>query len=161
MSVLGHESIASAAREGLDKVLAVTDAHPGANLGNAYLGRTTTDVLAHLHAWHSLFEGWMEAQGADEAVAYPAEGYTWKELDALNEALYKAHAGRSYDVVREALVESHGRVLALVAAIPESELAEDSIHEWLGGQALGGVAHECLGSHYEWALGTLEAAGLT
>jgi len=161
MSVLGHEWITAAAREGLDKVLAITDAHPGTTLGNAYFGRTTTDVLAHVHAWQTLFEGWIEAHRADETVAYPAEGYSWNQLGDLNEALFKAHAGRSYAAVRTALIESHERVLALVATIPEAELVEDSLHEWLSGQSLGGVAHECLGSHYDWALGTLEAAGLT
>lgn len=158
---MGHESIAAAAREGLTQVLGITDAHPGATLGAAYLGRTTTDVLAHLHAWHSLCEGWIEAQRAGATVAFPAEGYSWKQLDALNESLYMAHAGRSYNAVRDALIESHDLLLALVASTPESELIERSAYEWLGDDALGDVAHECLGAHYDWALGTLEAAGLT
>ena len=95
MSVLGHAAIASAATARLATLLAVTDAHPGEGLGDAYLGRTTTDVLAHLHAWHTLFEGWIAAHSEGDTVAYPAEGYSWTELDALNEALFKAHAGRS------------------------------------------------------------------
>jgi hypothetical protein len=93
-------------------------------------------------------------------VPYPAKGYSWKELDSLNENLYNAHAGRSYASVKDALLESHQLVLSLVAQIPESELVEVSRHEWLGDEALGDVAHECLGAHYEWALGILEAAGL-
>lgn len=158
---MGHQRIASAATEGLATLLAVTDAHPGAGLGDAYLGRSTTDVLAHVHAWHTLFEGWIEAHSRGDSVPYPAEGYSWKELDALNEALYSAHAGRSYEAVKDALLESHQHVMSLVAAIPESELVERSRHQWLGDEALGDIAHECLGAHYEWALGTLEAAGLT
>lgn len=158
---MGHERIDSAATAGLATLLAVTDAYPGEGLGDAYLGRTTTDVLAHLYAWHTLFEGWIAAHSAGEPVVYPAEGYTWKELGALNEALYKAHAGRDYEAVRDALLESHRTVMDLVAAIPESELVERSRHEWLGEESLGDLAHECLGGHYEWAIGTLEAAGLT
>jgi hypothetical protein len=157
---MGHERIASAAADGLAKLLAVTDAHPGEGLGDAYLGRTTTDVLAHVHSWHTLFEGWIAVHLEGESVSYPAEGYSWKELDSLNEALYNAHAGRSYESVKDALLESHQLVLSLVAQIPESELVEVSRHEWLGDEALGDVAHECLGAHYEWALGILEAAGL-
>lgn len=160
MTVKGHEQIAASATEGLAKLLAVSDAHPGEGLGDAYLGRSTTDVLAHVHAWHTLFEGWVEAHAAGGPVAYPAEGYTWNELDALNESLYQAHAGRSYEAVKDSLIESHARMMAILAAIPGSELVDASRHEWLGGEALGGVAHECLGAHYEWALGTLEAAGL-
>ncbi len=158
---MGHERIASAATDGLSKLLAVTDAHPGEGLGDAYLGRTTTDVLAHVHAWHALFEGWIAAHQEGGSVPYPAEGYSWKELDSLNEALYKAHAGRSYESVKDALLESHQMVMSLVAQIPESELVEVSRYEWLGDESLGDIAHECLGAHYEWALGILEAAGLT
>lgn len=157
---MGHEQITSSATEGLARLLAVTDAHPGEGLGDAYLGRTTTDVLAHVHAWHTLFEGWIAAHQEGETVPYPAEGYSWNELDSLNEALYKAHAGRSYEAVKDALLESHQLVMSLVAQIPEPELVEVSRYEWLGGAAIGDVAHECLGAHYEWALGILEAAGL-
>lgn len=160
MTAKGHEQIASSATEGLAKLLAVTDAHPGEGLGDAYLGRSTTDVLAHVHAWHTLFEGWVESHAAGEPVAYPAVGYSWNELDALNESLYNAHAGRSYEAVKDALLESHAMMMSIVAAISESELVEVERHEWLGGEALGDVAHECLGAHYEWALGTLEAANL-
>ncbi|NTV40194.1 MAG: ClbS/DfsB family four-helix bundle protein, partial [Demequinaceae bacterium] len=128
MSAMGHDRITAAATEGLAKLLAVTDSHPGESLGDAYLGRTTTDLLAHIHGWHTLFEGWIEAHRAGEPVAYPAEGYSWNELGALNEALYKAHSGRSYDAVRAALVESHHAVLALVAGISETELVEASQH---------------------------------
>lgn len=155
----GHTQIIEAADAGLARLLAVTDAHPAAFLGDAYLSRTTTDVLSHLNAWHALFEGWIEADRAGETVAYPAEGYTWRDLDALNEALYKAHAGRDYDSVRAELVASHDRVCAIVAAMPEVELTTSESMEWLGEESLGDVAHECLGAHYEWALGVLEAAG--
>lgn len=159
MTTLGHAQIIEAADAGLARLLAVTDSHPAAYLGDAYLRRATSDVLSHLHAWHTLFEGWMEADRAGQSVAYPAEGYTWLDLDALNETLYTFHAGRDYDSVRAALVASHDRVCAIVSATPEAELTATDAKDWLGDESLGGVAHECLGSHYEWALGILEAAG--
>ena len=158
MTTPGHVQIIEAANTGLARLLAITDAHPAASLGDAYLRRTTTDVLSHLHAWHALFEGWIEADRAGDSVAYPAEGYSWRDLDALNETLYSFHAGRDYDSVRAALVESHDRVCAIVTATPESELTATESKDWLGDESLGDVAHECLGSHYEWALGILEAA---
>jgi hypothetical protein len=51
-------------------------------------------------------------------------------------------------------------VCETVRAIPEAELTSQDSHEWLGDESLGDVAHECLGAHYAWALGILEAAGL-
>ncbi len=160
MTTWGHSDIVAAADAGLAAVLARTDAHPGGSLGDAYVGRSTADLLAHLHAWHGLCEGWIEAARAGEAVAYPAVGHSWNELDALNESLYRAHAGRSYASMRDAIVESHGLLVALIAATPDPELADPSEHPWLGGESLGMVAHECLGAHYDWALGILDAAHL-
>jgi hypothetical protein len=160
MTTLSQAHIVEAGDAGLAQVLAITDAHPAVDLGAAWLGRTTTDLLSHLHAWHLLFEGWVEADRAGETVAYPAEGYTWRDLDALNESLYTFHRAREHAPTRELLVESHTRVCDLVRAIPEAELTGAGLHPWLGDESLGDVAHECLGAHYEWALGILEAAGL-
>lgn len=160
MTTWGHSQIIAAADAGLKAVLARTDTHAGLSLGDAYLGRSTTDVLAHLHAWHGLCEGWIEAARAGGPVDYPARGYSWNELESLNESLYLAHAGRSYDAVRDALLESHGLLVALVRATPDPELADPGAHPWLGGESLGMVAHECLGAHYDWALGILDAAGV-
>lgn len=159
MTLRGHAQIIEAANAGLARLLEVADAHRDADLGDAYLGRRTADVLSHVHAWHTLFEGWIEADRSDDTVAYPAEGYTWRELDALNETLYSFHAGRDYDSVRAALTASHERVCSIVAGIPDSDLTATEVKPWLGGESLSDVAHECLGAHYEWALGVLEAAG--
>lgn len=159
MTPLRHTQIIDAGNAGLAQVLAITDAHPAAWLGDAWLRRTTTDLLSHLHAWHLLFEGWVEADRAGEMVAYPAEGYTWRDLDALNEFLYSFHRNREYAAARALLTGSHERVCGLVLTIPEADLTMPQSQDWLGDEALGDVAHECLGAHYEWALGILAAAG--
>ena len=158
MTTLSQAHVIEAGDAGLAQVLAITDAHPAADLGGAWLGRTTTDLLSHLHAWHLLFEGWVGADRVGETVAYPAEGYTWRDLDALNESLYTFHQAREYAQTRELLVESHARVCELVRTIPEVELTTPDAPSWLGDESLGDVAHECLGAHYAWALGILEAA---
>ncbi len=46
--------------------------------------RSVRDVLAHLHAWHLLLEGWYEDGMIGGSPALPADGYTWRQLDALN-----------------------------------------------------------------------------
>lgn len=155
-----RQQITADASRGLERVLAIADAHPGSSLGDAYLGRTTTDVLSHLHAWHELFSGWMAAHDAGDSVAYPAAGFTWRELDALNEAIYTANAGRDYAAVRASLLSSHDRMLGLIAALSDADLETPEAFPWAGGEAIGAVAHECLGAHYAWALDTFEAAGL-
>ena len=45
--------------------------------------------LAHLHAWHIVFEGWVAQERAGAVPAYPAEGYAWDDIDTLNDLFYQ------------------------------------------------------------------------
>ena len=152
-----HLQLRADADAGLARVLAITDELPGVSLGEAYPGRTTTDVLAHLHGWHGLFAGWLEAHAAGGPVAYPAEGFTWDDVDALNGIIFRTHQGRPYLTMRTALEESHQRVMALLVDISGDDLTSTQSFAWTGGVPLVEIAHECLGGHYEWALDILAA----
>lgn len=144
----------------LATLLSRTDANPEAQLGDAYLGRRIADILGHLHAWHVIFDGWIAQETSGSVPAYPAEGYTWRNLGDLNQALYEVHRSKSYDTLRAMLVTSHGAVAEIVESLSEPELTRTDAFEWLGREPLGNVAHECLGGHYEWALEILDAAGV-
>ena len=154
-----HRQLRADADAGLARVLAITDERPGVSLGEAYLDRTTTDVLTHLHGWHGLCAGWLETHHAGGTVAYPAEGYTWDDVDALNDIIYRTHQGRPYLTIRTALEESHQRVLALLVEISGDDLTSPHAFPWTGGTPLVDIAHECLGGHYAWALDILTATG--
>jgi hypothetical protein len=143
---------------GLRTVLRRADAARHTELGAAYRDRRVGDVLAHLHAWHVVFDGWVAQDRSGAVPAYPAEGYTWKDLDALNEALYQAHRERPYEAVRAMLESSHRTMIVLLDTFTEDELTDPEAFAWLGGQAIGDVAHECLGAHYDWALRTFDSA---
>lgn len=152
--------LAVKADEGLAKVLRRADAAKDAELGAAYRDRTVGDVLAHLYAWHVVFDGWVAQDRSGSVPAYPAEGYTWKDLDALNDAFYQAHRERPYEAIRAMLESSHRMMIALLDTFTQEELTDTDEFPWLGGQALGDVAHECLGAHYDWALRTFDSAGI-
>src|SRR6478752_1105008 len=136
------------ADSGLANVLRRADAARDTPLGAAYRDRTVSDVLAHLHAWHVVFDGWVAQDRAGSVPAYPAEGYTWKDLDSLNDAFYQAHRERPYEAVRAMLESSHRMMIALLDTFTDDELTDPDAFAWLGGQELGDVAHECLGAHY-------------
>ena len=51
-------------------------------------------------------------------------------------------------------------MLALLDTFTQEELTDPQRFPWLGGQALGDVANECLGAHYEWALRVFDTAGI-
>jgi len=154
------QELAAQADEGLAAVLRRADAARDVALGAAYHDRRVADVLAHLYAWHLVFDGWVAQERAGSVPAYPAEGFTWENLDALNDALFQAHSARAYEAIRTMLVSSHRMMLGELDGFTQEELTDPDAFAWLGGQALGDVAHECLGAHYEWALGTFDAAGI-
>lgn len=117
--------------------------------------RDATDVVNHLHAWHVLLIGWLDADAAGRKPGFPAEGYTWAQLDALNRALRDRYRedGVLADA-RERLRGSHRAALARVEAVSDADLFEEP-RDWAHG-TLAEPVHECLGGHYEWALGALE-----
>ncbi len=154
-----RQQVRDAAQEGLDRLLARTDASPELALGDAYLGRRVADVLTHLHGWHLLFLDWVEAIRAGQTAAFPAEGYSWQDLESLNESLHERFKGLDYAAARKAFVASHADAVAALDTLDDDLLTSNDSIEWLGNEALGDVAHECLGGHYDWAQGVLDAAG--
>ncbi len=160
MSSERSRSLAAKANDALAAVLQRADASRDADLGAAYHDRRVADVLGHLYSWHIVFEGWLAQELAGAVPAYPAEGYSWDDIDTLNDLFYQAHRVRTYEALRSMLVTSHAAMLRLLATFTEQELVDTDVFGWLGGESLGSVADECLGAHYEWALRTFDAAGL-
>lgn len=118
--------------------------------------RDAVDVLNHLHAWHVLLLDWLEADAAGREPAYPAEGYTWRDLDRLNRDLRDRYRGDGdVDAARERLRASHRSALARVDALDDDAIYSDG-RPWLKGATLAEPVHECLGGHYAWAVGALE-----
>lgn len=117
--------------------------------------RDAVDVLNHLHAWHVLLLGWLDDDAAGRTPAFPAEGYTWRELDELNRELRDRYRGDGeLEFARERLRASHRAALARLERFDDASLFSDG-RPWLGGGTLAEPVHECLGGHYEWALGAL------
>ncbi|QAY73620.1 ClbS/DfsB family four-helix bundle protein [Agromyces protaetiae] len=120
--------------------------------------RDIRDLVNHLHAWHVLLLGWLDAERAGKTPAYPADGYTWAALDALNHDLRDRYRDRlSLADSRERLRASHLAVLTRIESLDDDELFEPARRDWLGGP-LAEPVHECLGGHYAWALEALDAA---
>ncbi|MGX5695959.1 ClbS/DfsB family four-helix bundle protein [Agromyces soli] len=119
--------------------------------------RDLQDVVNHLHAWHVLLLGWLDAIAAGRAPAYPAEGRGWAQLDELNRELRDTYRVREFDTAWRRLQTSHVGVLARVGALDEAELFDAARFAWLGGSPLAEPVHECLGGHYAWAVETIES----
>ncbi len=117
--------------------------------------RDAVDVLNHLHAWHVLLLGWLDDDAAGRTPAFPADGYTWRELDELNRELRDRYRGNGdLDFARERLRASHRAALARLDRFDDASIFSDG-RAWLSGGTLVEPVHECLGGHYGWALGAL------
>lgn len=154
------DGLARQGDDALTALLARASAHRDAALTGAYADRRVADALTHLHAWHVLLEGWVVQHLAGVSPAYPAEGFTWERLDALNDALYRAHRHRGFDEARMLLGASHLAAVALLRELDEDTLTSPAATPWLGGMPLAEVAHECLAGHYAWAEDLLDRSGV-
>ncbi|WP_345802346.1 ClbS/DfsB family four-helix bundle protein [Microbacterium sp. AZCO] len=119
--------------------------------------RNVRDVLAHLLAWHLLLEGWYEEGMIGGSPAIPADGYTWKQLDALNVVLRDRWQDAVIDDVERRLDLSHAGLQRLLAAHSDEELFDADVYPWTRGLRLGEFGLECGGNHYAWARTTITA----
>jgi hypothetical protein len=108
-------------RAALKKVIAKVD--PGAwTLPNVCGEWSAKDVLAHVAHWQDLHLGWWAAYQRGETPQVPAPGYTWKDIDRLNQQIYRAHCDQSLEAVLQYLQGTYERFMALVEATPEEDL---------------------------------------
>jgi hypothetical protein len=118
------------------------------------IGRwSVKDILAHLAAWEELFCGWYQAGLRGETPELPAPGFTWREMDALNEQIYQQHGARLLVEVRAWFDASHQQFLALVAGIPEADLFSRPRYAWQGKYRLVTYVLANSAQHYHWAAG--------
>ncbi|WP_442575490.1 ClbS/DfsB family four-helix bundle protein [Microbacterium sp. F51-2R] len=113
--------------------------------------RNVRDVLAHLLAWHLLLEGWYEEGMIGGTPAIPADGYTWRELDALNVVLRDRYQHASLAEIEYRLDLSHAGLQRLLRAHSDEELFDEAAYPWTVGSHLGEFCLECGGNHYAWA----------
>lgn len=142
-------------------LLELIEGAPPARLDEEFTGegrdRNVRDVVAHLHAWHILLERWYADGTTGGSPAIPAEGYTWRELDALNVELRGQWQDTSLAELLPLLKASHESLQAMVALHTDTELASPDAYAWTKGSPLGEFAWECGGAHYMWARRTIEA----
>ncbi|MFH8252378.1 ClbS/DfsB family four-helix bundle protein [Microbacterium sp. B2969] len=119
--------------------------------------RNVRDVLAHLLAWHLLLEGWYEEGMIGGSPAIPADGYTWRQLDALNVVLRDQWQEAAIEDVERRLDASHAGLQRLLVAHSDEELFDASVYPWTRGLKLGEFCLECGGNHYLWARDTITA----
>ncbi len=139
-------------------LVALVDALPAASRGEpGALGEwSVKDTIAHLAAWERLFLGWYEGGVHGLEVSVPAEGYTWRQMDELNEDIYRAWRDAPWEEVLARWQETSGAMCDVIEGVPEDELFAPAKYAWTGKTSIAGYAWPCAGEHYRWARTEIE-----
>jgi uncharacterized protein (TIGR03083 family) len=137
-------------RERLDTMIAALTpdqmAQPGA------VGEwAVKDVLAHLAEWERLLLVWYQAGLRGEIPPLPAEGYTWVQMDDLNQVIYEKYHPRSPEEVMAYYRSSYEQTLGAVKAMSEEELFAPERYAWTKKNRLVDYVIPCTSEHYDWA----------
>ena len=121
---------------------------PGVTRG----GWSVKDVLAHLVEWQQMNLDWYAAGLRGETPAIPAPGFTLRELPRLNAMIYRKHHRRSLQAVLRDFRSHHERVVALIEALPDSDLVTLGRFSWTGKSwTLNDYLRASTAAHYLWA----------
>lgn len=106
------------------------------------------DILAHLTAWNRLLPGWLEAARIGATPIIPSEGYSWRDLDKLNEAIYKANKDKDWNKVLADFRDSYARVQQEVEALSDDELTDATRFKWMHDMPLTSLIAADTSKHY-------------
>ncbi len=108
------------------------------------------DVLAHLASWEQLFLDWYAADQRGETPHPPAPDLTWKQLDILNERIFKKHHNRPLSKILAEFRKTHEQFMATVQAIPKKDITTKGRFAWIGKAAMYSWL-TAFASHDQWA----------
>lgn len=84
------------------------------------------DVLVHLYEWQLLLLGFLEALKGDKniQVSFLPDGYTWKNYQKMNEKIKEKHQQTTLQMAKNALEETHHKILCEINELPENHIFE-------------------------------------
>lgn len=137
-------------RRSLEKTLSNLDHAQMTHMG--VIGSwSVKDILAHLAAWEQLFLGWYEAGLQGKTPQLPAPGFSWKQIDRINEQIYEQHRLRDLAEILEWFANSYRQIRMVIQDIPEEDLFEPGRYTWQGKLSLIQYVLANTANHYRWA----------
>jgi len=119
-------------------------------------GWTAKDYLAHLTAWQRRMVRWFDEGAAGRQRTGPEPGYTFEQIDALNERDFLAGRDTPLETVRAEFDATADAVEALISSLDDDDLNDAARTPWLGFEARHTIAGNTYG-HYLEHLVALEA----
>jgi len=113
--------------------------------------RTVKDVIAHLYDWQQMVFRWIDEDKQDVISKIPGEGYSWKDIPALNEKLYQLSKDKSFDAIYSDFKTSHKKSMKLIESYTSQQLEAKKLFKWTGSTNLASYFASITSSHYVWA----------
>lgn len=109
------------------------------------------DILAHLVEWEQRGLRWYRAGLQGEVPKTPDEDYNWRELPALNHAIFEAYRDWPLQEIEGVYAQSYEETLAALDQMTEAELFTPNTYPWTGNSLLRDYVNANTASHYRWA----------
>jgi hypothetical protein len=141
--------IADERRKLLKALDMLTDAQM--EMGGACGEWAVKDILSHLTDWEQRGLRWYRAGLKGEVSPIPDADYNWRELPALNDAIYQKYRDRPLAEVRQAFEDSFDETMAALDGMTEEALFTPNTYDWTGKHLLATYVNANTASHYRWA----------
>ena len=115
------------------------------------------DILIHLHEWHNLMLEWIANNKAGVHKPFLMEGYNWRTYGDMNMVFWKRNQDVLLDEALQQFKESHAKIMELIETMPNDELFQKNVYDWVGGSTIGSYFVSVTSSHYDWAMKKLKA----
>jgi len=118
---------------------------------------TPRDMLCHLTRWLNRLLSW--AADAERGVqpAIPEAGYTWRDMDALNDVYTEQDRGVPLERARAGFAAAHAQAVALVERMSEDDLFI-STYGGLLREPIIDLVVGCINEHYAYHVRNLREA---
>lgn len=95
--------------------------------------------------------GWETVGSAGEKPAIPAEGYSFAETPALNDAIWRRTKDDAWDDVAARLRSTHDQIMEVIDAYDDENLFTKRRYPWTRSTSVGAYMVSATSSHYAWA----------
>jgi hypothetical protein len=117
-------------------------------------GRSVKDEIAHVTAWERRLTTWLEAMARGKKPERPEPGYTFDDIDKLNERDFVASRDTSVAEVLAEAASMHGEALRAIGALSDEDLLDENTFGWPMWQMISSNTDE----HYREHIDQIEAA---
>jgi hypothetical protein len=98
--------------------------------------RSIKDILAHIADWELRCASWIETGLRGETPARPETGYTWDDIDGLNERTFIENQNRPLPEVLAISHQAYQQLLAQVRSLSEEDITNPNRFPWTENEPL-------------------------